>query len=87
MVTTNVVEIAPPRKALKQIAISPDDALCMGQEADLAEVIVIGRTKDGELYCRAGKLGVYAQSRRDLARLAQDFLDDLMASAFNARRS
>lgn len=77
---TNVLKLDPPRRALKQTAITPDDALAMGLESDLSEVLVLGRTKGGDLFYRGARLGVHAQSRTDLSRLCQSFLDELLAN-------
>ena len=74
----DILTLAPPQRNLKGIAIKVDDVLDMAKEADLSEVLVIGRDKAGEVYIKGAKLGIYQQSRRDIRDLCTEVLDRLM---------
>lgn len=78
--TDNVVQIAPPKRNLKGFVLTIDDVLDMGKEAELLEVLVIGRDKTGEVYIKGSKSGIYQQSRRDIRDLCQEVLDRLMVA-------
>lgn len=73
-----ILTLAPPQRNMKGLAIKVDDVLDMAKEADLSEVLVIGRDKAGEVYIKGAKLGIYQQSRRDIRDLCTEVLDRLM---------
>ena len=74
----DILTLAPPQRNHKALALRVDDVLDMAKEADLSEVLVIGRDKAGEVYIKGAKLGIYQQSRRDIRDLCTEVLDRLM---------
>ena len=82
----DIVNLLPPQRNLPSTVLTPDHMLQAAQEADLKEVLIIGRTGDGELYYCGAKTGLYQQTRTDISRLCQDMLDELLFSKFEERR-
>lgn len=74
----DIIHIAPPRRNLPSVALTPEHVLSDAIEADLTEDLVIGRRKDGSLYVQGAKSGLYQQSRRDVRDLCQEVIDRLM---------
>lgn len=72
-----ILTLAPPQRNMKGLALTIDDVLDMAKEADLEQVLVIGRTKSGDLYYRGAKLGIWQQGKRDIRDLCQEVIDKI----------